>query len=423
MHVRFMQRVDYWMGIPLCALVSLYDRVRRLVNRSGSAALGPAAPGVKRLLFIELSEMGSAIIAYAALREACDRFGPDNVHFLIFARNRESVELLNLLPAANIFVIDDHSFSAFALSMAKTLLKIRASRIDTAIDMELFSRCTALVSYLSGARTRIGFDNYSEEGLYRGRLSTHPVWYNGQQHINANFMALLRAIDVDPNDRPLVKVRTVPQGPLTPTFNPQSAELATMENMLTTAGCRDDWSELIVINPDPGLLTLRGWPVESFRELVQRLLRERADAVIAVIGLARSRSFADALRPAEHAERFLDLTGKTDSLRAVLVLLKRAALLITNDSGPAHLAPLVDAPTLVLFGPESPQRYGPLGNKVVSLFAGLACSPCYSAANHRHSICRNNRCMQAISVDEALRAARRLLDPPSSRSFTDHAAS
>jgi ADP-heptose:LPS heptosyltransferase len=77
--------------------------------------------------------------------------------------------------------------------------------------------------------------------------------------------------------------------------------------------------------------------------------------------------------------------------------------MVTNDSGPAHFAAASGLPTIVLFGPETPDLYRPLGNST-AIYAGLACSPCVSASNHRKSACDNNVCMSAISVDEVFRA-------------------
>ena len=66
-----------------------------------------------------------------------------------------------------------------------------------------------------------------------------------------------------------------------------------------------------------------------------------------------------------------------------------ALLMVTNDSGPGHFAAVTRMPTFVLFGPETPALYGPLGN-TTPIFAGLACSPCVSAANHRKTPCVDN---------------------------------
>src|SRR4029078_13351294 len=84
--------------------------------------------------------------------------------------------------------------------------------------------------------------------------------------------------------------------------------------------------------------------------------------------------------------------------------------------GPAHFASLTPIKSITLFGPETPVLYGPLGPDAVHLFASLACSPCLSALNHRSSPCTDNQCLKAISVEEVLAHARRLLAaPPTTR--------
>lgn len=81
-------------------------------------------------------------------------------------------------------------------------------------------------------------------------------------------------------------------------------------------------------------------------------------------------------------------------------LLSLAHVLVTADSGPAHFASLTSIKNIVLFGPETPLLYGPLGQNTSCLFAGLACSPCLSAYNHRKTSCTDPKCMKAITVEE-----------------------
>jgi ADP-heptose:LPS heptosyltransferase len=76
-------------------------------------------------------------------------------------------------------------------------------------------------------------------------------------------------------------------------------------------------------------------------------------------------------------------------------LYELADAMLTNDSGPAHFASTVGLRTYVLFGPETPELYGPRVNSV-PIYARLACSPCVTAANHRNTPCRDNRCLQVI---------------------------
>jgi ADP-heptose:LPS heptosyltransferase len=123
---------------------------------------------------------------------------------------------------------------------------------------------------------------------------------------------------------------------------------------------------------------------------------------IVVMGLPDARPYADAIVRATGAARCIDFTGKTASLREVVTLLAMGRVLVTNDSGPAHIAALTAIRNVVLFGPETPKLYGPLGDHATPLYAGLACSPCVGATNHRHTVCRDNKCLQAIAVGQVL---------------------
>ena len=105
----------------------------------------------------------------------------------------------------------------------------------------------------------------------------------------------------------------------------------------------------------------------------------------------------------------ISVAGKT-TLRDMLVLYSLADVLITNDSGPGHFASTTDIHNIVLFGPETPQLFGPLGENRHVVYAQLACSPCVSPYNHRFSPCTNNVCMQTITVDDVYREVAMSLD-------------
>jgi ADP-heptose:LPS heptosyltransferase len=85
------------------------------------------------------------------------------------------------------------------------------------------------------------------------------------------------------------------------------------------------------------------------------------------------------------------------------LLYSASEFMVTNDSGPAHFAAITDMPTFVIFGPETPALYGSLGN-TTPIYAGLACSPCVSASNHRKTACTDNVCLQVIKPDQVFAA-------------------
>jgi len=98
--------------------------------------------------------------------------------------------------------------------------------------------------------------------------------------------------------------------------------------------------------------------------------------------------------------RIFNLAGRLD-IGMLTVLLEKARLFITNDSGPLHIAVSIGTPTVSLFGPEIPERYGPIGKKHGILYSRVYCSPCLNAYNQKIAMCRGeNICMRAISVED-----------------------
>ena len=385
-----MHAVDYWVGIPLCFFASVIERVRAALGRT------PWMPPHK-LLLIELSEMGSAVLAYSAIREAVDRVGRDNVWFMIFERNREGVSVLGVIPDDHIIAVSDRSFGAFLQTLWTALARCRAARIDTAVDLELFSRCTALLTWLCGARIRSGFSAFTNEGLYRGRFFTHPVLYSPHHHMTTAYLALVRAAFLPrTGDEPLLKMAVDDVDVPLPRVAPEPDVRRRVDELLRDfpAGRR-----IVFFNPDPGLLPLREWPVSYFAQLARLLLESHSDVVIAVVGVARAGALAARILSGLPPERTRNLTGRTQTLRELIELLRRGTALVTIDSGPAHFSGLTDIFRVVLFGPETPRLYAPAGGRLAVGYANLSCSPCFSAANHRTSSCTDNQCLQQITPE------------------------
>src|SRR5262249_7706670 len=153
---------------------------------------------------------GSTIIAYPAIRALTEKLGAQNVFFMIFNRNREGIDLLQLIPRENVIVIDDKSLGGFLSSTVRALLRCWKERIDCTIDLELFSRCTALLSWLSGASIRVGLSTFQNEGLYRGSLFSHPLLYSPHHHMSVTYRALIEAPFEDASELPLLKRRLGP---------------------------------------------------------------------------------------------------------------------------------------------------------------------------------------------------------------------
>ena len=409
MKLSTMRHIDYFVGVPATfALTGLL----RLLGRGRQRRPDGGQP--RRILFIELSEMGSTILASAAIRRVQERYPGAQHAFAIFRKNAVSLRLLDLFDERHIFTLRDDSLAHMAADVRAFVRFCRAERIDTVIDLELFSRISSILSLLSGAKTRVGFHNYHGEGLYRGEHLTHRVQYNPYRHMSQNFLALIEALECDPDAIPLPK-RAIPVPP-PPLQVPTNAEaFAYVRQQLESCYPLTSAHRLVVVNHDAGsLLPIRTWPLERFAELVRRLLDADSTLLVVLMGIAESEASARAIVARVDDPRCIDFVGRTRTLTDVLQLFHQSELLITNDSGPAHFASLTPIKSITLFGPETPVLYGPLGPDAVHLFASLACSPCLSALNHRSSPCQDNQCLKEISVEAVFAHAQRLLATPAS---------
>lgn len=392
MKIDFMRKVDFWIGIPICFMFTLTHKLKSFLfgNKNFKKP-------VKNILFIELSEMGSAILAYSSLQKIKELFPNSNIHFLIFEENQESIHILNTLPKKNVLTINNKSFIKFIFSTLLTLLTIRKSKIDTVIDLELFSRATSILSYLSRAKRKIGFYKFHNEGLYRGNFLTHKVYYNPYIHMSLNFMALICSLKSNLNESPMLKKHLDNKIIPIQIDSPKDEKDKIFEKLQNLNPNIKRSNEIIVINPNAGLLPIRAWPLENYRKLIEKLLNKK-NVFIVIIGIKNASieaKYICKLNP----KRCIDLTNKT-TLKELIHLFNISKIFITNDSGPAHFASLTPIKNIVFFGPETPKLYAPLGKNCIPIYSNFSCSPCINAFNHRKTSCNNNQCLKTITVKQ-----------------------
>ncbi|MCK6460783.1 MAG: glycosyltransferase family 9 protein, partial [Planctomycetes bacterium] len=164
---------------------------------------------------------------------------------------------------------------------------------------------------------------------------------------------------------------------------------------------------LVILHPGSGdNFHGRRWPTRRFG-LVARRLADEAKAVVAVTGGRAEATLAREVVEASERDVW-DLSGKLD-LKDLVALLARAQVLVSNDSGPVHLASALGVPVLGLYGPNSPALYGPLSPGSVAFHDAPPCSPCITNFNYKTSRCRNPVCIAAIDPEPVARAALSLL--------------
>ena len=159
---------------------------------------------------------------------------------------------------------------------------------------------------------------------------------------------------------------------------------------------------LVVLNPGAAYGPAKRWPAARFAEL-GRLFQERRGADIAVTGVASDAALAAEIGAAL-ARKPADLTGRT-TLRGLLGVMSRAAVVVTNDTGPMHLANALRVPVVGVFGPTDPRATAPFHPPAAVLKKeGVPCWPCfYRECPYDH------RCMTAVTAEEAFAAAAELV--------------
>ena len=259
---------------------------------------------------------------------------------------------------------------------------MRAQRFDWVIDLQCLARSGAF-AWLANGELTVGLDEPREgaRGYYdliarRASYHTHAVdWY----------LAVLPLLGIPP-DAPF---EWLPKRELV---------AATLSKRFPSSGAR--W---VTLQPGARWLNKR-WPAEAFADLVKILSARHQGLSFAILGSEADRPLGEVICRA-NKDRTLDLTGKL-SLSEMVEWIRSSDLMISNDTGPMHVAAALRKPVVALFGPTEPRRTGPYGQvqKVVQM--DLPCVPCMKAkCNHRPKM----ECLTGIQVDRAVAAAEREL--------------
>jgi ADP-heptose:LPS heptosyltransferase len=397
-----LQRADRWVGAPLCAILTL---LRKIFEPAGS----PGPRPVRRILFVKFAEQGSTVLAYPAILRAIEMVGRENVYFIVFEDNRFILDAMEVIPDGNVITIATKSLFGLATGAVRAALRIRKIGIDAVVDMEFLTRFSAILTFTTGAESRVGFHTFFGDGPYRGDLMTHRLLYNPHLHTSQMFEAMVEALTRDPAVLPTFDFTPSANQPLAG-FRPSSSEVAEINALLQRENPRIASAPLVLLNPNASdLLPLRRWPAARYVELARRLLERYPELFIGFTGAPVEAVPNKQLADDVGSDRVILLAGKT-TLRQLLVLYARSEILVTNDSGPAHFASMTPIRVVTLFGPETPALFAVRSPNATALWAGIACSPCVNAYNNRQSVCRNNLCMQAITVDDVFEEVTRIYD-------------
>src|SRR3982751_6421209 len=272
-----LQHTDRWIGAPLCAVLTFFRKIF-------DSAAGPPPHQVERILFVKFAEQGSTVLAYPAILRAIEMVGRENVYFVVFEDNRFILDAMEIIPDANVITIATNSVFGLATGALRAVLQVRKIGVDAVVDMEFLTRFSAILTFTTGAKSRVGFHTFFGDGPYRGDLMTHRLLYNPHLHTSQMFEAMVEALTRDSAGLPTFDFTPSVNQPLA-RFRPSPSEFAEVNAFLKRENPRIGSAPLVLLNPNASdLLPLRRWPPLRYVQLAQQLLERYPELFIGFTG-------------------------------------------------------------------------------------------------------------------------------------------
>ena len=333
---------------------------------------------------MRLDRIGDVLLSTPVIKAVRDACPGSHIAVMVRPYARQIVEGN---PYLNEVIAYDKEGSEKSLAGNLRFIKsLRNKGFDIAIALHPTTR-THIAASLAGIPVRIGYDR--KYGFLLTRRVPHTKQF-GLKHEIDYALDLLRYIGLSPSDRALYM-------PVT-----DGAERK-MRGIFAENGIRE--GDLVVaINPGASCPSKR-WRGERFAEAASELTKKHGAKIVVVSGPG-DRALGDNVAALIDG-RCLNLSGKTE-IADLAAVLKLSDLFISNDSGPVHIACALGTPVVAIFGRSdaglSPRRWGPTGKRDIVLHKDVGCGLCLA-----HNCAIGFKCLDAVTVDEVVAAAERLL--------------
>ena len=382
--------LDRFLGSTLCFLLSFFNLFRIKKNRSYSEE--------KNILFIQLSELGAIVLASPTLKRIKELYPDVKLHYITFDLHKPIFDLFDDISFAGIYTINTTGFYKFVTDLGKVIHILLSKHFDVIFDFEFFSRFSALLTGLSSAPAKLGF---SHKDTYRGNFYTHQILFKPNTHVSELFYSFLEIYNselkkvCDEFDRDITSVLTLP--------NLKSSGFSEKDSVVAKIKKNGaSFRNYILIHAHTGKLKLRDWGKSNFVEFTKKLLDMFGESEVYLIGNSDAVCFNEEICRGVGSKRCFNFS-RIFSLSELRVLFSETLFFFGVDGGLSHIASLMGAKKVyVLFGPETPDVFGPLGSNVECFYADLECSPCFTLVNYRCSCCKDNICLSSIKSDLVL---------------------
>jgi len=382
--------IDHYLGTLLAWLLNGLARViARVWRRDHSLRTPPRA-----VLFMKFMGLGSIARAAFLLEAARQRFPHARIGFACFP---SCAGLVRLYPQVDdVIVVRDDGLFALARGTVRLVLWAWRNRADLVIDLEVHSKYSSICSALTLARDRAGFAGLTSR--FRRGLYTHLVFWNPIRPVDLAYRQLGRALGLRPRLRRVKPSVT-------------AAGKNEVRGLLATLGIPEG-ARLLGVNPNASELRLeRRWPGANFARVITAL--PPADGLhVLLLGSRAERDYVAQVCAlvTGNANPVHNVAGRL-TFEGYVALLARLDLLLTNDSGPLHIAAALRVPTVSLWGPCHPRHYILRGAQHVHFYRPIYCSPCIHTTDVP-PCGGDNQCMQRLDWRPVARAVCSLLGLP-----------
>ncbi len=364
-----------------------------------------------RILLIKPSAVGDVVHTLPVLEKLRRRYPQARIDWLITPENADLVRGHPAVSNLLLFARKEFSKEGRKLSATASLLhlisEIRAAKYEMVIDLHGQLR-SGLFTLVSGAPVRIGFEKPVRRGpsVFQGKpLGNIPKrgWAGAREGswLAYNYRIPIRTLEVHAVDRYLWVAECLGLDKEPPVFNlpaPPEAEARIAGHLKAHAQPGRPIAILV-----PGTMwETKHWRADGFAGVARGL----AEMGFAPVLIGSKAEQALNRRVCEQAPGTTDFTGQT-SLAEAVALLRRAAVVVTNDSGAMHIAAALGRPTVSIFGPTNPVQVGPYGQPDSVVRLDLPCSPC----NYRLlAQCPNGHaCMRDLSTETVMEKVKAVL--------------
>jgi heptosyltransferase I len=340
-----------------------------------------------KTLIIKPSSMGDIVQALPVLTALRETHPTAHIAWLVA---RPFAGLLEGHPRLDETILFDRNrFGGIATSVGATgaflrfLKDLRRRRFTLTLDLQGLFR-SGFLSAATGAPDRVGFEAAREMA---GLFYTQKVPTPGQTHAVDRYLALARAVG-------LAEPRATDSLPV------QAEARAAVRRRLAEEGVGPD--EPLVAVAAHARWATKQWPAAGFAEVIRKAGAALGARAVLVGSGGAAETLSREVAQAAAGARPVDLVNRT-TLPELVALIADARALVTNDSGPMHVAAAVGTPVVALFGPTDPERTGPYGPGHHVLARRATCSPCFRRQCLYSTGPRALCCLKSVAAEEVAR--------------------